>query len=124
MAWKREDTERSTDSTEPPKASEVTAKGSHLRWPPPGLERLQGDIWNVVRSGTLAALTLVFPLLRSMSLQQEFWSLGPLGSAWWVMLITTGVGPGLVLETFITLMRLLRCASKAVERGYRWRIVA
>ena len=28
---------------------------------------------------------------------QDFWSLGPLGSAWWVILITTGVGIGLVL---------------------------
>ena len=115
--------ERSTDSTEPPK-SEVRAKGLNLRWPPPGLERLQGDVWNVVRSGTLAALILVFPLLLSISVEQDFWSLGPLGSAWWVILITTGVGIGLVLETFVTLMRLLRRAGKSVERGYRWRIVA
>ena len=121
--------ERSTDGpeTEGPErqsAAVTTAKGSSLRWPPPGLERLQGDVWNVVRSGTLAALILVFPLLLSISLEQDFWSLGPLGSAWWVILITTGVGLGLVLEMFITLMRLLRRAAQAVERGYRWQIVA
>ena len=104
--------------------SAMGARGSVLRWPPPGLERLQGDVWNVVRSGTLAALILVFPLLLSISLRQDFWSLGPLGSAWWVILITTGVGLGLVLETFVTLIRLLRRASRAVERGYQWRTVA
>ncbi len=99
---------------------QAPSTGSSLRWPPPGLERLQGDVWNIVRSGTLAVLILVFPLLLSISLRQDFWSLGPLGRAWWIILITTGVGMGLVLETFVALFRLLRRASKAVERGYRW----
>ncbi len=103
---------------------QAPSTGSSLRWPPPGLERLQGDVWNIVRSGTLAVLILVFPLLLSISLRQDFWSLGPLGRAWWIILITTGVGMGLVLETFVALFRLLRRASKAVERGYRWRTVA
>ena len=97
--------------------SESTAGQAGLRWPPPGLERLQGDLWNVVRSGTIAALILVFPLLLSISLSQAFWSLGPLGSAWWVILITAGVGMGLILETFASLMRLLGRVSTAVGRG-------
>ena len=116
--------ERSTGGAETRTPLEKTADEANLRWPPPGLERLQGDVWNVVRSGTLAALILVFPLLLSISLEQDFWSLGPLGSAWWVILITTGVGLGLVLEAFVTLVRLLRRAARVVERGYRWRLVA
>ena len=103
--------ERSTGGAETRTPLEKTADEANLRWPPPGLERLQGDVWNVVRSGTLAALILVFPLLLSISLEQDFWSLGPLGSAWWVILITTGVGLGLVLEAFVTLVRLLRRAA-------------
>ena len=116
--------DQSRENAETQGTSAMGARASVLRWPPPGLERLQGDVWNVVHSGTLAALILVFPLLLSISLRQDFWSLGPLGSAWWVILITTGVGMGLVLETFVTLMRLLRRASKAVDRGYQWRTVA
>ena len=117
---KREAMDQSGDNVD----GQALSTGSSLRWPPPGLERLQGDVWNIVRSGTLAVLILVFPLLLSISLRQDFWSLGPLGRAWWIILITTGVGMGLVLETFVALFRLLRRASKAVERGYRWRTVA
>ena len=113
-----------TGGTEGQRLAEGRAKSPDFRWPPPGLERLQGDIWNAVRSGTLAVLILVFPLLLSISLEQEFWSLGPLGSAWWVILITTGLGLGLLIETFMTLMRLLRRAGQAVGRGYRWSTVA
>ena len=80
--------DQSRENAETQDTSAMGARGSVLRWPPPGLERLQGDVWNVVRSGTLAALILVFPLLLSISLRQDFWSLGPLGSAWWVILIT------------------------------------
>ena len=95
-----------------------------LRWPPPGLERVQGDVWQVVRAGTLAALILVFPLLLVVSIEQEFWSLGPLGNAWWVILITMGVGAGLVLEALFGLVRLLRRTSRALKRGYTWKMVA
>ena len=100
---------------------QAPSTGSSLRWPPPGLERLQGDVWNIVRSGTLAVLILVFPLL-SISLRQDFWSLGPLGRAWWIILITTGVGMGLVLETFVALFRLLRRASLG-PLGRAWWII-
>mgnify|MGYP004217282853 CR=1 FL=1 len=83
---------QSRENAETQDTSAMGARASVVRWPPPGLERLQGDVWNVVRSGTLAALILVFPLLLSISLRQDFWSLGPLSIAWWVILITTGVG--------------------------------
>lgn len=114
-------------NTDPKTSGSPPGRGSNgpvLRWPPPGLERLQGDIWHIIRTGTLAALILVFPLLLVVSIEQEFWSLGPLGSAWWVILITMGVGAGLVLEAVIALARLLRRASRAIERGYHWKMVA
>ena len=110
--------------TESPMPLSPALEGRDLQWPPPGLERIEGDIWKVVRTATLAALILVFPLLLSISLEQDFWSLGPLGSAWWVILITTGLGAGLILEAVVGLVRLLRRGSRAIERGYDWRTVA
>ena len=106
---------------------DANSKAPHddlLRWPPPGLERLQGDLWIIIQTSTLAALIPVFPLLLAVSLEQQFWSLGPLGTAWRVILITIGVGTCFVLESMLTLTRLLRRARRAVERGYEWKTVA
>ena len=98
--------------------------GPALQWPPPGLERLQGDIWQITRTGMLAAIILVFPLLLVISTPQEFWSLGPLGNTWWVILIPMVAGASMILEALFALARLLRRSSRALERGYHWKIVA
>ena len=39
-------------------------------------------------------------------------------------MITIGLGTGFVLESMVTLTRLLRRARRAVERGYEWKTVA
>ena len=105
-------------------ATSSVPKDNPLRWPPPGLERLQGDLWIIIQTSTLAALILVFPLLLAVSVEQPFWSPGTLGSAWWIILITIGLGTGFLLESMVTLTRLLRRSRKAVERGYAWKTVA
>lgn len=95
-----------------------------LRWPPPGLERLQGDAWLVVRGAALASLILVLPLLLTISETDGFATLGPLGGAWWVILVTTTVGLALALEAWATLYRLLRRGARAVDQGYEPGIIA
>jgi hypothetical protein len=95
-----------------------------IRWPPPGLERLQGDAWLVVRGAALASLILVLPLLLTISETDGFATLGPLGGAWWVILVTTAVGLALALEAWATLYRLLRRGAKAVDRGYEPAVIA
>jgi hypothetical protein len=95
-----------------------------IRWPPPGLERLQGDAWLVVRGAALASLILVLPLLLTISETDGFATLGPLGGAWWVILISTAVGLALALEAWATLFRLLRRGAKAVDRGYQPGVIA
>jgi hypothetical protein len=87
-------------------------------WPPPGLERIQGDIWGVL--GHLAAGGVLFtlPLLVSLTVRQDFWSLGVFGDAWWILLITTFVGLAVLMNGYVELYRLLRRAARAVDKGY------
>jgi len=95
-----------------------------IRWPRPGLERLQGDAWLVVRSAALASLILVLPLLLTIAAAEGFATLGPLGGAWWVILVTTAVGLTLALEAWAVLYRLLRRGARAVDRGYEPILIA
>lgn len=91
-----------------------------LPWPPPGLERLQGDLWMVIRQISLGGAVLVIPLLVAVATEQEFWSLGPFGENWWILLLTSLVGLGGIVEGFVGLFRIMRRASSATSRGYGW----
>lgn len=87
-------------------------------WPPPDLARIQGELWEIVRIGTLGSLILVLPLLWMVATEQEFWSLGPFGRSAWVPVVTTGVGLLLVLAAFRGLFRVLGRAAEAADREY------
>ena len=52
-----------------------------IAWPPPGLSRLRGDLWEVI--GTLGAGATVFtlPLLAALTLSRDPWRLGIFGSS-------------------------------------------
>lgn len=89
-----------------------------FRWPPPGLERLQGDLWKVVTSGWLAGLFLVAPLLLLTTWQTDVATLGPLTDAWWVAVVVAAFGLAFAIDAFVRLARLLHRARRAVERGY------
>ena len=62
-----------------------------MRWPPPGLARIQGDLWVVARKMAIVASVLVVPLLIVLSVPHSPYGLGPLGEAWW--LTVTGGQP-------------------------------
>lgn len=94
-----------------------------IRWPPPGLERLQGDLWRVAARGGLAGGLLVLPMLFVILREQRFSSLGPFADAWWVLLVLATVGLGFALDAVATASRILRRAARVMENGYDLRIV-
>lgn len=95
-----------------------------FRWPPPGLERMQGDLWRVVRSGWLAAVLLVFPVLFVTTTSWDLATLGPLADAWWAGAVSATFGLAFALDAFLRLARMARRSMHAVERGYDLRTLA
>lgn len=78
-----------SESTLPTAAEPMVAP---LPWPPPGLGRIQGDLWIVARKMAVVAIVLVVPLLIVLAFPQSPYGLGPLGEAWWITLLTTVLG--------------------------------
>lgn len=102
--------------------------GSSLRWPPPGLERMQGDLGQIAARGALAGGLLVLPLLFVVAREQHFATLGPLADAWWVALVLTTVGLAFAIDALVRTSRMLRRTSQALGHGYDvqtvWQVVA
>ncbi len=94
-----------------------------LRWPPPGLARLQGDAY-IAAAWLGAGAVLILPLLWAMVAKQDPWSLGPLGESLWLAFLFGIVGIPVLLAGYISLTRLLRRGSDAVDQGHHWRTVA
>lgn len=106
--------------------SELEGRGRDdgFRWPPPGLERMQGDLWRVVRSGWLAAALLVLPVLFVTTTPWDLATLGPLADAWWVGAVSATFGLAFALDAFLRLARMAHRSMHAVERGYDLRTLA
>lgn len=94
-----------------------------LRWPPPGLERIQGDLQVMAARAALAAGLLVLPMLFVVGLEQDFATFGPLADAWWVVIVLATVGLAFALDALARLARTVRRVGKALERGYDLRTV-
>lgn len=95
-----------------------------VRWPPPGLERLQGDLWTVVDRLGMGGAIFALPLLAAMTLSLDPWRTGIFGDAWWIVLFTSVVGLWILLAGYVGLFRALRRWRSAAERGYARRTVA
>ncbi len=102
----------------PTRAEVSIAAGPLVRWPPPGLERLQGDLWRVAGRGALSGATLVLPLVFVVTRRHEFSSLGPFADAWWVLVVLAAAGLAFAMDALATLGRLLRRLAEALARGY------
>lgn len=95
-----------------------------MRWPPPGLARIQGDLWVVARKMAIVASILVVPLLIVLSVPHSPYGLGPLGEAWWLTLLTTILGVALFTDAVVSLVRFLRRVRRALAEGYTKHVVA
>lgn len=95
-----------------------------MRWPPPGLGRIQGDLWIVARKMALVGTVLVVPLLIVLTLPHSPYGLGPLGEAWWITLLTTFLGLALFIDAVVTLVRFLFRVRRALAEGYTRHVVA
>lgn len=89
-----------------------------VRWPPPGLERVQGDLWRVAARGGLSGALLVLPMLFVIVREQRLSSLGPFADAWWVSLVLATVGLGFAMDAITTAARILSRAARVMESGY------
>jgi len=94
-----------------------------LGWPPPGLGRVQGDLWIVLRKMAVAGGVLVLPILFVLTIPQSGSGLGPLGDGWWVLLLSTLVGLMLFADASISLIRMLNRVRRALDEGYPGRVV-
>jgi hypothetical protein len=94
-----------------------------LTWPPPGLERIPGQLSTLIAVLALGDLLLVLPLIASVATDQHFLSFGAFGSSWWVPIVSTAVGVIILAGGFERLVRLLWSAAKAAQAGHGWRLV-
>lgn len=92
--------------------------GTVPSWPPPGLERIQGDLFSIASRAALASALLVLPLLFVVTRDAGFATLGPLADAWWVAVALATVGLAFALDAIARTSRTLRRASRALESGY------
>lgn len=88
------------------------------RWPPPGLERTQGDLFVLAARAALAGVLLVLPLLLVATREPGFATLGPLADAWWLTIVLGTVGLAFALDGVAIAARSLRRAGRALQRGY------
>jgi hypothetical protein len=100
------------------------SQSTPLRWPPPGLEALQGRAWRAIALLAVGTGIMVAPMLISVARAQDFWSVGLFGSSWWVPVVTAMVGLLVLFSGMERLTHMLFDGAKAVQRGHDWLTVA
>ncbi len=99
-----------------PVPSGTESPSSSRSWPHP---ELHGPERALSRASTLlliGGLTLALPLLFGMRDPDPFLFGGGFGTAWWVLLVTTGVGAMVLLAGYLTLVRTAWRAGKEARR--------
>ena len=89
-----------------------------LTWPPPGLERMQGDLFVIAARAALSGGFLVLPLLFVVAREQDFATLGPFADVWWVPVILAAIGLTFALDALVRSARTMRRTARALESGY------
>ena len=100
-----------------------TRNAAPIAWPPPGLETIYGTLWPLITFFGIADLILVAPLAWVIGSDTPFWSLGPLGQQWWVLLVTTSTGGFLTVVAFFRLFRFATRVSTAIAMGHGLRMI-
>jgi hypothetical protein len=101
-----------------PESAPSGSEAPFLRWPPPGLERTQGDLRLIASRAALAGGLLVFPLLFVATQEQDFATFGPFADAWWVTIALASVGLAFAIESLIRVARTMKRAAHALDSGY------
>lgn len=101
-----------------PESARVGGDAPSLRWPPPGLERTQGDLRLIASRAALAGGLLVFPLLFVATQEQDFATFGPFADAWWVTIALASVGLAFAIEALLRVARTMKRAAHALDSGY------
>lgn len=96
---------------------------SYAPWPPPGLEPVHGKFDPLITLLAVADLLLVVPLLAAVGTPGPFWSTGPFGGIWWMLLLTTVIGLAVLIAAAIELIRFLRAAAAGAAQGHGWRTI-
>ena len=91
---------------------------TRLSWPPPGLEKLHGTLWPVVRRVGAGAMLFTFPLLVAIATEQPFSSLGPFGTSYWIPALTSTIALFILFAAAFRLSALLRHAANGARLGY------
>jgi hypothetical protein len=101
----------SADATYPDPSLESrptgASHGSLLPWPPPGLERLRGDLWSTSTNLGVGGSLFVLPMLAALTVPQDAWRPSIFGDAWWILLITSASGLTALIGGFVQLFRVL-----------------
>ncbi|MGH7449544.1 MAG: hypothetical protein ACRELT_18355, partial [Longimicrobiales bacterium] len=112
------------DSAISPAGHGTSADSTPLRWPPPGLEGLQGLAWRAIALLAAGTGIMVAPLLISVATAQNFWSIGIFGGSWWIPVAAALFGLLVLLSGLERFTRMLFDGAKAVQRGHDWATVA
>ncbi len=94
-----------------------------MLWPPPGLERIQGDLSVLSSRLAWAGTLLVAPLVGVIGVADGRGAFGPLAQAGWLLTVLGVVGLAFALDALGCLLRLLRRTSAAREQGYAFATV-
>lgn len=105
-------------------ASTATDVSTPLRWPPPGLESMQGLAWRALALLAAGTGIMITPMLVSVARAQSFWSIGLFGGSWWIPVAASFTGLLILLAGMERLTRMLFDGAKAVQRGHDWMTVA
>ncbi|HEX2167460.1 MAG TPA: hypothetical protein VHG09_09550 [Longimicrobiales bacterium] len=105
-------------------ASLDTSESTPLRWPPPGLEALQGLAWRAIALLAAGTGIMVTPMFVSVARAHSFWSIGLFGGSWWIPVVAAFAGLLILLAGMERLTRMLFDGAKAVQRGHDWMTVA
>lgn len=102
----------------------LSSESTPLRWPPPGLEAMQGLAGRATALLGLGTGLMVVPMLIALGWSQAFWSVGMFGGSWWLPIALSVLGVLILLAGLERLTRLLFDGVRAVQRGHDWMTVA
>ena len=91
---------------------------TRLSWPPPGLEKLHGTLWPLVRRAGAGATLFTLPLLVAIATEQSFSSLGPFGTSYWIPALTATLALLVLLSAAAQFSGMLRHAANGARLGY------